>query len=139
MDQRPTTIKLQQKTSAAHFQTAAPKTSGFAIAAFILNIVGIFMPMCTIVGIALGHAARKDIRRLGVKGKGLATSALIIGYIYLVLLVVISIFAGVALFKTYKDYKKERGSINKTPVTELVAKDPGLNTCAQRIIKHGRQ
>ena len=63
------------------------------------------MPLCTILGNALGHAARRDIRKHGYKGIGLATAALIIGYIYLVFFIGISIFAGVTLFNKYKDYK----------------------------------
>ncbi len=137
MAQRPMASPLQSNTPEAQRHTAAPKTSGFAIAAFILNLVGIFMPLCIIVGIALGHAARRDIRRHGYTGKGLATAALIIGYVYMVFLVVISIFAGMAVFKAYQDHKKERGGMRHTPVIELVGGAPGLSTCLQNAQKYG--
>jgi hypothetical protein len=46
-----------------------------AIAALILVLV--FYP----VGIALGHVARGQIKRTGEGGRGLATAALVIGYL----------------------------------------------------------
>jgi len=48
-----------------------------AIAALILAFV--FYP----VGIVLGHVARGQIKRTGEGGKGLATAALILGYLQL--------------------------------------------------------
>ena len=55
----------------------APPTNGVAIAALILAFV--FYP----VGIVLGHVARGQIKRTGEGGKGLATAALILGYLQL--------------------------------------------------------
>jgi hypothetical protein len=55
----------------------APPTNGMAIAALILAFV--FYP----VGIILGHVARGQIRRTNEGGRGLATAALIIGYLQL--------------------------------------------------------
>jgi peptidyl-prolyl cis-trans isomerase B (cyclophilin B) len=55
----------------------APPTNGMAIAALILAFV--FFP----VGIVLGHLARGQIKRTGEGGKGLATAALILGYLQL--------------------------------------------------------
>jgi Domain of unknown function (DUF4190) len=48
---------------------------GMAIAALILVLV--FYP----VGIILGHVARGRIKRTGEGGRGLATAALVIGYL----------------------------------------------------------
>ena len=56
---------------------SAPPTNGMAIAALILAFV--FYPL----GIILGHVARGQIKRTGEAGKGLATAALIIGYLQL--------------------------------------------------------
>ena len=52
-----------------------------AIAALIL--VFVFFPL----GIIFGHVARGQIRRTGEGGKGLATAALIIGYLQVALMV----------------------------------------------------
>jgi hypothetical protein len=46
-----------------------------AIAALILVLV--FYP----IGIVLGHVARAQIKRTGEGGRGLATAALVIGYL----------------------------------------------------------
>ena len=54
---------------------SVPPTSGMAIAALILAFV--FYP----VGIVLGHVARGQIKRTGEGGRGLATAALVIGYL----------------------------------------------------------
>ncbi|MGX9790671.1 DUF4190 domain-containing protein [Mycobacterium sp. MMS18-G62] len=52
-----------------------PATNGMAIAALIL--VFVFFPL----GIVFGHVARGQIKRTGEGGQGLATAALIIGYL----------------------------------------------------------
>lgn len=60
-----------------------PTTNGTAIAALIL--VFVFYP----VGIVLGHVARGQIKRTGEGGKGLATAALIVGYLQVALTVAV--------------------------------------------------
>jgi len=52
-----------------------PPTNGIAIAALIL--VFLFYP----IGIILGHVARGQIKRTREGGRGLATAALVIGYL----------------------------------------------------------
>ena len=54
---------------------SVPATNGMAIAALIL--VFLFYP----IGIILGHVARGQIKRTGEGGRGLATAALVIGYL----------------------------------------------------------
>ena len=54
---------------------SVPPTNGMAIAALIL--VFVFYP----IGIVLGHVARGQIKRTGEGGRGLATAALVIGYL----------------------------------------------------------
>ena len=54
---------------------SVPPTNGMAIAALIL--VFVFYP----VGIVLGDVARGQIKRTGEGGRGLATAALVIGYL----------------------------------------------------------
>jgi len=138
MDYQPPPIP--QQTTSPGMQPAIPQktTSGKAIAAFILNLVGIFIVPCVVVGIVLGHVARSEIRKNHhIKGKGLATAALIIGYIYVACIGIITIAAVGHLVGLYGDYKKEQASIPKIPVAELSFEDPGLNTCVQQAIRHG--
>ena len=59
----------------------SPPTNGMAIAAFVM--VFVFFP----VGIVLGHVARGQIKRTGEGGKGLATAALILGYLQIAVIV----------------------------------------------------
>ncbi|HKP41935.1 DUF4190 domain-containing protein [Mycobacterium sp.] len=59
----------------------APATNGMAIAALIL--VFVFFPL----GIVFGHMARGQIKRTGEGGQGLATAALIIGYLQVAVIV----------------------------------------------------
>jgi uncharacterized membrane protein YidH (DUF202 family) len=66
-----------------------PPTNGTAIAALIL--VFVFFPL----GVILGHVARGQIRRTGEGGSGLATAALIIGYLQVALMVVAVVVAAV--------------------------------------------
>jgi len=70
------------------YVSVAP-TNGMAIAALIL--VFVFFP----VGIVLGHVARGQIKRTGEGGRGLATAALIIGYLQVALIVLVIGVAGV--------------------------------------------
>ena len=67
-------------------QRTAPPTSGSAVVAFILSLLGLLqvLPLLgTIAGLLLGYSARSDIRashgKLG--GEGLAQAAIIIGWI----------------------------------------------------------
>jgi uncharacterized membrane protein (Fun14 family) len=138
MHQQPPPIP--QQPPAPGTQTAAPRetASGKAIAAFILSLVGILIVPCVIVGIVLGHRARYDIRKHPhIKGKGLATAALIIGYTYVACIGVITVAALLHLSSLFRDYKKEQASIPKIPVAELSFEDPGLNICVQQAIQHG--
>jgi uncharacterized protein DUF4190 len=59
----------------------APPTNAMAIASLIL--VFVFFP----IGIVLGHVARGQIRRTGEGGRGLATAALVIGYLQVAVMV----------------------------------------------------
>jgi hypothetical protein len=52
-----------------------------AIAALVMALV--FFPL----GIVLGHVARGQIKRTGEGGKGLATAALILGYLQVAFIV----------------------------------------------------
>jgi peptidyl-prolyl cis-trans isomerase B (cyclophilin B) len=67
----------------------APPTNAIAIAALIL--VFVFFP----IGIVLGHVARSQIRRTREGGKGLATAALIIGYLQVAVIVAVIAVAAI--------------------------------------------
>ena len=88
------------------------------------------------MAIVLGHLARSEIRKQShIKGKGLATAALVIGYGYIVCIVVITIAAVVHLSGLLWDYKKEQARIPKIPVAQLSFEDPGLNACVHQFIR----
>ncbi len=63
-------------------QTAlAPRTNGMAIAALACGIGGFFVFPASFAAVALGHIARREIRRTGEAGDGMATAGLVLGYI----------------------------------------------------------
>jgi peptidyl-prolyl cis-trans isomerase B (cyclophilin B) len=64
-------------------------TNGMAIAALIL--VFVFFPL----GIIFGHVARGQIKRTGESGWGLATAALVLGYLPIVIMVAVFLVAAV--------------------------------------------
>jgi Domain of unknown function (DUF4190) len=66
-----------------------PPTNELAIAALILAFV--FYPL----GLVFGHMARRQISRTHEGGRGLATAALVIGYLQLAVLVGIVVVAAV--------------------------------------------
>lgn len=62
------------------------RTNRLAIAALCCGIAFLLLP-AAIVAIILGHIARREIRRTGENGRGLATAGPILGYIGLALYV----------------------------------------------------
>jgi hypothetical protein len=75
----------------ARYPASAPNpassTNSTAIAALVFAIL--FAP----VGIVLGYIARRQISRTGEGGRGLATAALIIGYVFIAIPIIIYIVA----------------------------------------------
>ncbi len=65
---------------------AAKSTNGFAIAALVCPLVA--CGVGSILGIVFGHVARRQIKRTGEGGSGLALAGLIIGYVTLGLAIV---------------------------------------------------
>ncbi len=61
----------------AHGFPATRRTNSFAIAALVLSFA------CWPAGIVFGHIARRQIARFDESGRGLATAALVIGYLHL--------------------------------------------------------
>lgn len=76
-------------------------TSGLAVSGFILSLIGI-----SVIGIILGHLGRKEIRESGgtKSGDGLATAAIVIGWIWLVISIVIGIIIGIAFANAGPSY-----------------------------------
>jgi type II secretory pathway pseudopilin PulG len=70
------------------------RTSGKAIASLILGIPFFFL-LPSIAAVVLGHLAKNDIRRSGgrLRGKGLATGGLVLGYFGLALIPLLIIAA----------------------------------------------
>jgi hypothetical protein len=71
---------------------AGPRTNGMAIAALVLSLVGIASCITAPIGAILGHVARKQIRERGEGGEGMATAAIIVGWILTGLLVLLIAF-----------------------------------------------
>ncbi|SDH18255.1 protein of unknown function [Sinosporangium album] len=69
------------------------RTSGLAVAAFLLGLTSLLMPCLAglpgLVGIALGHSARGQIKRGHRGGNGIAVAALILSYMSLVWLALV--------------------------------------------------
>jgi len=53
-------------------------------------------PLASIAAIILGHKARRQIRRTGDDGYGLATAGLVLGYFFLALAVLVPLIGFVA-------------------------------------------
>jgi hypothetical protein len=61
---------------------APPRTNSMAIASVLCGAGQVmFWPLITIPAIVLGHVARRQIRRTGEQGSGMALAGLILGYI----------------------------------------------------------
>src|SRR5208282_2589878 len=66
--------------------TTAQRTSGLAIASFVCSLSSLVTCVGWLPGIICGHLAKSRIRRNPLlKGSGLATAGLIIGYLFLML------------------------------------------------------
>lgn len=63
--------------------TLAPGTNGFAIASFVLSLIGL-----SLLGVIFGHIAFFQLDRDGRRGAGFATAGLILGYLGLVVYLV---------------------------------------------------
>lgn len=88
----------------------APKTNILAIVALVTGIAGLtVIPfVSSIVAVVTGHMARKEVRRTGEQGDGLALAGLITGYIGIGLGVLVGIllfaFLGVVLASGINQY-----------------------------------
>jgi hypothetical protein len=74
--------------------SAPARTNPLAVGSLACGIGQVFLgPLPTIPAIVLGHLARREIRRTGEDGLGLATAGLVLGWIGAALIVVACLFA----------------------------------------------
>jgi Domain of unknown function (DUF4190) len=87
--------------------TVAQPTNTLAIVSLVFGIGSyVVLPVIgAIVAVITGHMARGQIRQTGEGGSGLALAGLILGYVHLalavigiVILVIVAVFAGAAIF-----------------------------------------
>jgi hypothetical protein len=65
-------------------QLRAQQTSPLAIASMVCGMVALVLGPLAILAIVFGHIARRQVRRTGEGGRGMATAGLILGYMVLV-------------------------------------------------------
>jgi Domain of unknown function (DUF4190)/Domain of unknown function (DUF1707) len=76
----------------------AGTTNGMAIGAFICGLLQLVSGgLTSIPAVILGHAARRQIRRTGQRGEGLATAGLVLGWLGIAFLVLCVILATAAI------------------------------------------
>jgi hypothetical protein len=84
----PTGYQAVQPPPAARSQT----TNGMAVASLVCGLLQVFsLGITAIPAVILGHLARKQMRRTGERGDGMATAGLVLGWLgiaFFVLLVV---------------------------------------------------
>jgi type IV pilus assembly protein PilA len=83
---------------AGYAPTGAETTSGKAIASLVMGIL-VFIPFSAVAAIILGHLALSEIKKSAgrLKGQGLATAGLILGYAEIAFIPVILIIAAIAI------------------------------------------
>lgn len=74
-------------------QWRAQQTNPLAIASMVCGMVALVLGPLAILAIVFGHIARGQVRRTGEGGRGMATAAMILGYVVLI--------AGIALTVTF--------------------------------------
>jgi hypothetical protein len=80
--------------AAPPFRSAPARTNPLAVGSLACGIGQVFFgPLATIPAILLGHMARREIRRTGEDGKGLATAGLVLGWTGAALVVLACLFA----------------------------------------------
>ncbi|MFG3340004.1 DUF4190 domain-containing protein [Glycomyces sp. NPDC048151] len=95
-------------------QVSVPREmNGLAIAAFVLAIVGLCSPL-GVLGLILGYVAKSQIKARNMAGSGLATAAIVLGWIAILAFVALIIAFFVAGgWETWMDrwdeYKKDNG------------------------------
>jgi hypothetical protein len=79
--------------AAPPLRSAPARTNPLAVGSLACGIGQVFLgPLPTIPAIVLGHMARREIRRTGEDGMGLATAGLVLGWIGAALVVLACLF-----------------------------------------------
>ncbi|MDQ1136536.1 hypothetical protein QE410_001335 [Microbacterium sp. SORGH_AS 1204] len=81
---------------------ATPRVNPLAIVALVSSLVGLFViPVIgQIVGIITGHISLKQIKTTGERGRGMALSGVLIGYISLGLGILLIVFTAIVIATT---------------------------------------
>jgi hypothetical protein len=72
-------------------------TNGLAIAALVCGVAQFVTGVAFIPAIICGHLARRQIRRTGEQGDGMAVAGLILGYVGGVIFIVLALVMGLLL------------------------------------------
>jgi hypothetical protein len=93
------TADLPDESPAAPPSRSAPAgTNPLAVGSLACGIGQLFFgPLATIPAIVLGHMARREIRRTGEDGMGLATAGLVLGWTAAALVIVTGLFIAVLI------------------------------------------
>lgn len=87
--------------------------NGLAIGAFVLSIVGLCSPL-GILALILGYVAKSQIKSRNNSGSGLATTAILLGWITIIVVVLFVVALAVGGWETWTDrmeeYKDEYGN-----------------------------
>ena len=80
----------RSNTSATAATAPMPKANGMAVASLVLGIAGIFLGILSVVAVALGYAARRQIDASGGTqgGRGMAVAGIVLGWIGVVLWII---------------------------------------------------
>lgn len=71
------------------------RTNGYAVASLVCGITGTFLVVPAVPAIVLGHVARRQIRRTGEQGDGMAVTGLVLGYLVTSAALVVAVLVGV--------------------------------------------
>lgn len=80
------------------------RTNTMAIVAMCLSLAGIATCITAPVGAILGHVARRQLRTSGESGDGFALTAIIVGWVFTVLLVILTgLYVALIVFAVSQD------------------------------------
>jgi len=81
---------------------SAPPTSGMAVTSLVFGILGVVLGWCmfgipSVLAVIFGHAALPATRDGRASGRGLAITGLVLGYLFLVPMLLFTIFVGIGV------------------------------------------
>lgn len=80
-----------------------PRTNGGAVASLVCGVLGtVTFGVTAIPAVVLGHLARREIRRTGEQGDGMAIGGIVLGWLMIVA-VVGAVVVGLMLFNVVSD------------------------------------